>query len=666
MYQSIQRTFAAGCHLTAVLAASLITTTLAADISGELEIADVNARLIANKEVFLMEATTGGPLVRGSAKTDDSGAFTIVTDADVTNSVFYLSVDVRPRVRYLCAVGGVLPETATINEFTSIAASYAYAQFLRTGEISGDPFALYIASQMHDNLANPVTGEISEVLLTPPNADETNSLKMFRTLANVLNRCALNPFIASAVLNITKEPGERRPGDTATAFANLARNPGQNVERLYRLSRWRQTFQPVLEEAPDAWCITVKVNDAGGVGAQQMFAGPANVAFDEWGYAWIPNNVTQGSPNSGDYLVVLQPNGKPADGADGGPVSPITGGGIKGGGWGVAIGPDDFVWASNFGWGGNQDGNWPQLTPEEGTGSVSVINAENGNVISQPSGLYGGVWRAQAIEVEDNNDVWIASLQNDRAVLWPNGNPANAVWADFYERSEPFGILPTGDGEAWVTLSGGLAGDFQASLAKVRYNESESKLETTYLQPVGDTLRVIAEDSYGNVWIASNGDSSVYAFDENGNQLGRFQGGGIDGPWGICIDGEDNVWVANFGDIEFINDYGPGRITKLYGANPDNRPRRAKLGDPISPETGYTVLSGGDPVTLANGDPLYGPDGPPSFTPMSRQTSLQIDAAGNIWSINNWKPSDFEDRIRDNPGGDGVVIFVGIAPPPTN
>jgi hypothetical protein len=87
------------------------------------------------------------------------------------------------------------------------------------------------------------------------------------------------------------------------------------------------------------------------------------------------------------------------------------------------------------------------------------------------------------------------------------------------------------------------------------------------------------------------------------------------------------------------------------------------LGDPISPPTGYTVPSAGSQVLLHNGDPLYGPGAPPSFAPMMRQTKAAIDQAGNVWSLNNWKP-DFDIDIASNPGGDGIVIFVGLAPPP--
>jgi len=133
----------------------------------------------------------------------------------------------------------------------------------------------------------------------------------------------------------------------------------------------------------------------------------------------------------------------------------------------------------------------------------------------------------------------------------------------------------------------------------------------------------------------------------------------MDGPWDTAVDGEDNVWVANFGPLKgkFT-----GRLTKLWGIN---APRGHRVGDPVSPPTGYTVPSAGSEVLLHDGTPLYGlPPAPPSFIPMMRQTAVVIDQAGNIWSINNYK-ADFDvDVSSGNPGGDGIIIFVGIAPPP--
>lgn len=45
-----------------------------------------------------------------------------------------------------------------------------------------------------------------------------------------------------------------------------------------------------------------------------------------------------------------------------------------------------------------------------------------------------------------------------------------------------------------------------------------------------------------------------------------------------------------------------------------------------------------------------------------RMTAGHIDKAGNLWVTNNWKP-DFAIDLTSNPGGDGMVVFIGLAKP---
>jgi hypothetical protein len=45
-----------------------------------------------------------------------------------------------------------------------------------------------------------------------------------------------------------------------------------------------------------------------------------------------------------------------------------------------------------------------------------------------------------------------------------------------------------------------------------------------------------------------------------------------------------------------------------------------------------------------------------------RLTSVNADMAGNLWVANNWKPRGLQDLVL-NPGGDGMVIFVGLGAP---
>lgn len=131
------------------------------------------------------------------------------------------------------------------------------------------------------------------------------------------------------------------------------------------------------------------------------------------------------------------------------------------------------------------------------------------------------------------------------------------------------------------------------------------------------------------------------------------------------MDGDDNVWVSNFGPLQPGSNWTNGSISKLCGYKLGACPPGMQPGQPISPWTGYTVPSGKSQVLLHDGTPLYGPVPPnqPSFSPIMRLTNSLIDQAGNVWALNNWKP-DFDIDVGGNPGGDGVVIFVGLATPP--
>ena len=75
--------------------------------------------------------------------------------------------------------------------------------------------------------------------------------------------------------------------------------------------------------------------------------------------------------------------------------------------------------------------------------------------------------------------------------------------------------------------------------------------------------------------------------------------------------------------------------------------------------------TGGSQVLKSNGQPLYDTlpvEGNPSFAPLMRQTVAKADCAGNVWVTNNFKPNLPVDLVK-LPGGDGMVVFVGLAAP---
>ena len=631
-----------------------LTSARAAYLNGSVQSGGTSTAIpIAKVKVTLYEARKDNPKALASVTTDLSGHFLIHVPQASTDGIFFVKADLGDGVELIAILGPTLPSTATLNELTTVAAAYSMAQFYRSGAIKGDPFALRIAASMNDNLVAVETGISSAVLTNSPNGNESDSLQSTRALANLLSACTLDHAVARQLLKLTQERGKPAPKTTPQALANLVRNPSLNVSSLYALANIWTPYLPSLTSAPDAWTVTVKVNDSGD--DDYLIGGMGNITFDTNGYAWITDNVVQGTPFSSHVLVVLQPNGKPADGADGTPVSPITGGGLLGAGFGITIDPKGSVWVGNFGWGPLTTCDYYPST--NCSGSVSQFSP-TGQPISGPNGYQGGPDRVQGMAADKAGNIWITSYGNDAVYVFLKGNPSNVASYQAYTGSQPFDVQIASDGTAWLSCGGGITGDYPSSLSHFKLSGTQLKL-LAFVE-FGKAIKGFSLDSHGNAWVASQNDNLIYEVSPNGKVIGSFGGGGISGPWSTTIDGDDNIWVANFGPLE-IAPY-TSRLSKLAGANPATRPQGLKMGDPISPATGYTVRSAGDQVLLHNGVPLYGVDSAPSFEPLQRMTATGIDAAGNLWCLNNWKYNFLID-ITTNPGGDGVVIFVGLATP---
>jgi hypothetical protein len=648
---------------------------------------------IPNINVTIFEATADTPVHVGSARTNSDGEFEFHLDRNTSERIFYASAAVSQDVQLVTIIGPSLHHnfpawitagdvnagstaSIVINELTTVAAAFSMAQFTRDGLIGGDAFGLRIASLMNDNLVSPQFGVISEVLLNPPNADQTNSLRSLRSLANLLAACVRG--VSNAITDLfaltTPPYGGPAPTNTFQAMVNIAHYPANNVAGIYTQSQQVGIYSPALESPPNAWTLAVKVNNTGS--NELLFGGVGNIAFDERGYAWITNNVVQGTPNSSHFAVVLKPNGKPADGTpttpwenpDGLPTSPLLGGGLLGGGFGVAVDNGEhtngFVWLGNYGW-GTQD-HWPA------EGGVSLFTPAGVPLSNEPTGFVGGTLRVQGVAIDSDNNIWMASYGNNQIVVFLKGDPRQPVTAATDEGYAPFDVAIDRDGSAWVTTSTGLYEYTEGRIAHFHLDTNHKELLKTFSNPLGRGLKGLSIDSLGNIWVAAGGINAVCLLDKTGKHIGTFGSkigepwGGINGPWGTTIDGDDHVWVANFGQMVPGANYTDAAVTKLAGANPDTRPPGFETGDPISPPSGYTLPSGGDPVTLPNGDPLYGCGADASFSPLMRQTNCSIDQAGNVWVCNNWKP-DFDTDFSPssgNPGGDGIVIFVGLAKPP--
>jgi hypothetical protein len=192
-------------------------------------------------------------------------------------------------------------------------------------------------------------------------------------------------------------------------------------------------------------------------------------------------------------------------------------------------------------------------------------------------------------------------------------------------------------------------------------------------------LRQVNFDSHGNVYVgAIRKDkeksivSRVVKLDQNLTHIADITDK-IDRPWSVTVDKNNTIFAGNFGPELVKSPKGQDLPLGSTGVtvvtmNEDNSYSSNLM----------TLPTGGDEVTLATGFPLYGmqttkeidPNGNeieipfqrPCYSPLMRITSSSVDGAGNLWVNNNWKPSGAIDLL-ENPGGDGLVIFIGVAEP---
>ncbi|SEL74412.1 hypothetical protein [Streptacidiphilus jiangxiensis] len=586
-------------------------------------------------QVTLLEAGTAHPRVLARACTGADGRFRLDyrPPAD-RGAVLYLTADGGAGLRFAATLGD--GSDVVVNERTTVAAAYAFAQFTRDSEVAGPSPGLPNAAAISHNLADVRTGGIAPLLAAPPNGSQTSTLAAFNTLADLLATCARG-HDCDALLRLAQPPGQARPADSFQAVADIARTPGHQVAALFALARTEPVYRPALGAAPDAWTLALRYDGNG-----HEVNGPGNIAFDAAGNAWVSNNYPFASNPlrpvcGGRTALALSPTGSDLPGA------PYPGGGLYGAGFGIAVDRAGRSWVSNFGF----QGRGCPVDASRHDRSVSEFAAD-GRALSPATGWrFGGISQPQGTVADRSGNIWIANCGNRSVTRIPDGHPAAARHLALGGTGlvKPFDIAIDPWGRAWVTGNG-----------------SDNVVE---LAPDGRPLRTvtppglhrplgIASDSEGNLWVAD--DQVLPVPCEGGTTadlaaaLGKppvggrrpgvvmirpdgttepapFTNGGLVLPWGVAVDGDDHVWVANFGGQ---------RLAELCGARVASCPPGYRTGQPISP--------------AATG---YGSDG------LVRNTGVQIDPSGNVWLTNNWRTVP----IQTNPGGHELVVFVGLAAP---
>ncbi|MEV0187435.1 hypothetical protein AB0I39_02705 [Kitasatospora purpeofusca] len=597
---------------------------------------------LGDAEVTLYQAGDGGhggPRVLARTRSTEDGRFTLdYRRPEDPRAVLYVLADLHgPATLAAALTGAAAPPELVVNERTTVAVAYALARFTGPAGVSGTHPGLQNAAAIAHNLADTGTGDIAAALATPPNGHLTSTMAEFNTLANLLAACVTGDS-CDRLFDLARRPGRERPHDTLRAAVDIAHDPGHNAAELFDLAQTSPSYLPALSAAPAAWTVALRYDGNG-----HEIDGPGNIAFDADGNAWVTNNYRYDPDPTvpvcgGRALLKITPTGQDAPGA------PYRGGGLYGAGFGITVDAAGTAWAGNFGFQG--DGCPVDPTPLER--SLSRFTPD-GTPLSPPEGFQqGGIAQPQGMASDRTGTVWTANCGGTGVTRIPDGDASRAREIPLPAVQKPFGTAVDPTDHLWVTGNGNNSVQLVDPDGTPRRTVTDGGLR----RPLG-----IATDSRGNAWVGNSGilpvpcagstaddlaAAATSATDDPATRPGAsvtlihpdgtpapapFTNGGLFLPWGIAVDGDDTVWVANFGGH---------RVARLCGTDLTACPPGFRTGQALSPpDTGYPS------------------DG------LDRNTGIRIDPSGNVWLANNWRTVPF----RTNPGGHELVLLIGAAAP---
>jgi len=618
---------------------------------------------LANATVTLWAASPGAPRQLAHGRTGGDGTFSLTETGAVGNDA----------VVYLVAMGGEatarkgggnntavvlmtllqapLPKTVTVNELTTVASAFTAARFIKGEAISGNPLGLRIAAGNVPNFVDLATGGWGKVLIDPLNSSMTTTMATLDTLGSLISAYATvaDDNWRSRFLKAATPTGSATPRNTLEAMAGIAREPWADPKDLYALfdeayplpapdARRKAPFAPYLVYVPDDFALSLCFSGGGDyANGRFMFDAEGNL----WsGQNWLPGSQSGVNKSTGGGVIKFSPNGI----ALSPPITGFTGMGIDGVGWGTAV-TEDRVWISSF------------------NGKILVMDF-NGKPVAKESdfpfkekflGLMG-------IGVATNGDVWVADGSNNQLLLFPGGRIKDGRIVKVAGLKSPFDIVIDSQSRVWVANS--------SSDTVVRFPANDPGKAESFRAGIG--VRALALDSKENVWVASNMDlktpqpvlpdgisimeqfklitaamfkyvtgpparptGAVNMIRPDGSQPAPmgFTGPAINIPWGLNVDGNDDVWVGNMWARS---------VTLLAGDGTKGHPAGTKTGDVI-----HMFQSGS----------------------IQMITDVAIDPAGNVWAANNW--NSLEAAAGENPsrptstwgGGSGFTVIYGVASP---
>lgn len=625
----------------------------------------VNGQPLQKWTVELWVAGSSDPLA--STSSDTNGKFSFSADIQPQDTVYLtatFAAQDQEATMVLANVPGTDPERKmglALDEFTTVASGYALAQFwqqtgpgkppLITGSLEDLKIGIPNAASMWTNLANHDGGPSGT--LTDSANQSTQTMSVVNSLADLVVACLSDPEMCVRWYSYARTPPKAHQcspiastlsENTVLALSNMAKFPSNCAEQIHALIPDDPPYPPVAFNPDLSWVAAIRFAGAEDLPNADKMDGPGNFAIDRQGSVWIVNNYEYQPPDqpevpacASDILLRLNPDGSYYEG------SPYRGNQLYGVGYGVEIRPSDgTVWAANFGFNGNGCVPNPSLTK-----TASVFSPDGKAMGAYPEDLEGGFEAPQGLAADADNRIWVAGCgSNNVYAFGPNSFKGQVAFGGDTDKLEkPFDVAATtlnGTVHAFATGNNSntvielVADGDQYELKKVYVNPGEG---TAYIsRPMG-----IEVSSGGTVWVANSNTVDppcpppLHEIKPEGGFLSFFDPtdpdgvmhttteGGVFTAWGLFIDSNDDVWVANFSGQ---------KLSRFCGT--DGCIAGLKKGEAYSLKGYY-------------------------FDGLARNTAVAVDPSGNVWLTNNWKESG---ALREpNPGGYQVVAFVGLGPP---
>lgn len=504
------------------------------------------------------QAGNGSPstaLLTAPVTTDSTGAFTIPdTYTCSSTAVVYLvatggqvgSNAANSSIELMTSPGvcGKIAKGSTyvMNEVTTVASVYAFAQFLgvgaQLGASSTNTSGITLAAGTLANLVNVATGSAPGPAFPSTGTAPTARLN---SLANALHACLVSTGSGSSACSslLSAVSTGTPPTNTLDAMLDLARGPATNVSTVYNLTTASTAFTPVLSAAPADWTLFVTYSGGG-------MNDPSALSIDSKGNVWAANYFSTASlfTNTGTPVFATG-------------LTNSTLGNIYGG----AVDANDVMWVANEP--GANNG---------GANSVSLLTSAGTPASGSPY-TAGGLNFPISVSIDQTGVSWIVDYGNSHLTLLSNSGSALSGTSGYSGVDSsgngnfifPVGVAVDTNRNGWV------ANQSSNTVTKV---SADGSSYTSY--PCCSGASGVAIDAGNNVWVANYYGDSVGLVSAAGAVLSGssgFTGGGITHPQGIEVDSAGTVWVANYRS--------PG-ISEIAGVG-----AKAGVGTPLSPSKGW-------------------------------------------------------------------------------